>query len=73
MKGSPRSESPQAKPRFVDQRHREDALDEALAESFPASDSPSLARSGAHRWDGGWTSQATKSQGNDTPPLGERS
>lgn len=27
-------------------QHREDLLDEALAESFPASDPPSMARSG---------------------------
>jgi hypothetical protein len=32
--------------RFLAASEREAALDEALAESFPASDSPSLARSG---------------------------
>lgn len=35
--------------RYTDAREREAALDEALAESFPASDSPSLARSGERR------------------------
>jgi hypothetical protein len=40
---------PQPERRSFDRR-REDALDEALAESFPASDPPSMVRSGAGRF-----------------------
>lgn len=36
--------------RSLDRQHREDALDDALAESFPASDPPAMVLSNARRF-----------------------
>lgn len=41
---------PQVEGRSFDPRAREKALDEALADSFPASDPPSMVRPGAGRF-----------------------
>ena len=49
MTTRPDTRPPPSERRSLDRQHREDALDEALADSFPASDPPAMVLPNARR------------------------
>jgi hypothetical protein len=50
MTTRPETRLPPSERRSLDRQHREDALDEALADSFPASDPPAMVLPNARRF-----------------------